>query len=362
MARETLYEVLQVRATAEAEVIEGAYKRLVGKYHPDKNRSPGLQELNEAFRILRDPALRAAYDEERRRHLKSEHERREREKQEERNGSASVGSATGPPIRSEAPPQILPTPVQLTERRTHQSPRRLPSRAHHPPPAKPPRHDRRQPPARPLLTRRRASGAGLFGPFSRLERICSSHACAPDHRVPTAPPPLADAAERRAPVVPAPPPRSGPRLRTAASVCVVNTAGQGVYLRSLPRLDTRFGAAYSEGTTLRVLEDECAAGGTDAQEFCLVAAPDGSTGYVPSKYLSSVCVARAPARTVPVTPEPQPAPAAVRCVWESDCPTGSRCEYVLGQGGRCVVSPDAPARRSLLGGDNFPTHRSPMDE
>ncbi len=194
MARETLYEVLQVRATAEAEVIEGAYKRLVGKYHPDKNRSPDaterLQELNEAFRILRDPALRAAYDEERQRHLKHERERREREQQEERkhgngsassrrngNGSASVGSTNGPPNPSETRhAQVLPTRRLLRKRRTRQAPRRQPGRAQHPPPARPPHDDRRRPRARPPQTRSRTSGAGLFGRFSQLERTCSSHA------------------------------------------------------------------------------------------------------------------------------------------------------------------------------------------
>lgn len=51
MADRNYYEILQVTADAEPEVIEAAYKRLAFKYHPDRN--PGsadgrMRELNEA--------------------------------------------------------------------------------------------------------------------------------------------------------------------------------------------------------------------------------------------------------------------------------------------------------------------------
>ena len=63
------YHILQVDSAAEQEVIEAAYKRLAIKYHPDKNSSPDakqrMQELNEAYGILRDPVTRAKYDGER---------------------------------------------------------------------------------------------------------------------------------------------------------------------------------------------------------------------------------------------------------------------------------------------------------
>lgn len=61
-----LYKILQVDPSAEPEVIEAAYKRLVRKYHPDVNGAPDaharMQELNDAYEILSDPAQRAEYD------------------------------------------------------------------------------------------------------------------------------------------------------------------------------------------------------------------------------------------------------------------------------------------------------------
>ncbi len=62
-----LYRVLQVDPSAEPEVIEAAYRRLALKYHPDHNRGDALAEeqmkrINEAFRVLGKPDLRAGYD------------------------------------------------------------------------------------------------------------------------------------------------------------------------------------------------------------------------------------------------------------------------------------------------------------
>jgi DnaJ domain len=58
--------VLQVDPSAEQEVIEAAYRRLVRKYHPDVNASPEaeakMKELIEAYSIVRDPARRAEFD------------------------------------------------------------------------------------------------------------------------------------------------------------------------------------------------------------------------------------------------------------------------------------------------------------
>jgi DnaJ-class molecular chaperone len=64
----THYETLGVTAKAEDVAIEGAYKALIKRYHPDK-RGPDVgaddgqaQAINEAYRILRDPQKRAQYD------------------------------------------------------------------------------------------------------------------------------------------------------------------------------------------------------------------------------------------------------------------------------------------------------------
>jgi curved DNA-binding protein CbpA len=58
-----LYEVLQVHRRAEADVIRAAYRTLARKYHPDLGGDQRrMTALNEAWAILGDPRLRAAYD------------------------------------------------------------------------------------------------------------------------------------------------------------------------------------------------------------------------------------------------------------------------------------------------------------
>jgi hypothetical protein len=61
-----LYRVLQVEPHVDAEAIQAAYRRLARLYHPDLNREPGAAErmraVNAAYRVLSDPAQRAAYD------------------------------------------------------------------------------------------------------------------------------------------------------------------------------------------------------------------------------------------------------------------------------------------------------------
>jgi curved DNA-binding protein CbpA len=60
------YKVLQVDPSAEADVIEAAYKRLAKKFHPDVTPGPEAQarmvQINLARDILRDPVRRAAVD------------------------------------------------------------------------------------------------------------------------------------------------------------------------------------------------------------------------------------------------------------------------------------------------------------
>ncbi len=62
----TLYDILQVTPTAEAEVVEAAYRRLAQKYHPDVAAdavgAERMKRLNAAYQILRDPEQRALYD------------------------------------------------------------------------------------------------------------------------------------------------------------------------------------------------------------------------------------------------------------------------------------------------------------
>ncbi|NUO52791.1 MAG: J domain-containing protein, partial [Polyangiaceae bacterium] len=66
MARD-LYEVLGVPKTADENVIKKAFRKLAGKYHPDKN--PGkenearFKEINRANEVLSNKEKRALYDE-----------------------------------------------------------------------------------------------------------------------------------------------------------------------------------------------------------------------------------------------------------------------------------------------------------
>jgi curved DNA-binding protein CbpA len=65
------YRILQVDPGAEPEVVTAAYKQLALKYHPDTSQSADatrkMQELNEAYAVVSEPATRAQYDRERNR-------------------------------------------------------------------------------------------------------------------------------------------------------------------------------------------------------------------------------------------------------------------------------------------------------
>jgi len=59
------YEVLQIIPDAESEVIEGAYKRLAAKYHPDNKKTGDADRfrlIRDAHEILANPASKKDYD------------------------------------------------------------------------------------------------------------------------------------------------------------------------------------------------------------------------------------------------------------------------------------------------------------
>jgi curved DNA-binding protein CbpA len=64
------YSVLGVARTASDTEIRAAYRALVAKYHPDRHQGNPLEELagarmaeiNRAYKVLSDPARRAAFD------------------------------------------------------------------------------------------------------------------------------------------------------------------------------------------------------------------------------------------------------------------------------------------------------------
>lgn len=62
---EDYYRILQVHYNAEQEVVEGAYRRLCKKYHPDINRSAAsedkIKQINNAYETLKNPDTRKAY-------------------------------------------------------------------------------------------------------------------------------------------------------------------------------------------------------------------------------------------------------------------------------------------------------------
>ena len=60
----TLYDLLGLNATANAQEIHTAYRRLAQVYHPDKSSGDeeSFKRLNEAHRVLGNPYKRGLYD------------------------------------------------------------------------------------------------------------------------------------------------------------------------------------------------------------------------------------------------------------------------------------------------------------
>jgi molecular chaperone DnaJ len=65
----THYDVLGVAPSASVEQIREAYRRLAREHHPDRTATSGrtggdvsMPAINEAYRVLNDPARRAVYD------------------------------------------------------------------------------------------------------------------------------------------------------------------------------------------------------------------------------------------------------------------------------------------------------------
>ena len=61
-----LYALLELQPMASPKEIEGAYERLARLYQPDPDKDPSdpgkMQQINDAFDVLDDPARRAEYD------------------------------------------------------------------------------------------------------------------------------------------------------------------------------------------------------------------------------------------------------------------------------------------------------------
>lgn len=118
------YHILQVDPQAEQEVIEGAYRRLMLKYHPDVARGDGkdsaellrkVQDINAAYEILSDPIKRKVYDIKREQELKAPRPKPE------------PAPAGPPPVKKRTPPQPAPKTEIATPPQAAQHPKPKPA-------------------------------------------------------------------------------------------------------------------------------------------------------------------------------------------------------------------------------------------
>jgi hypothetical protein len=89
------YATLGVRPDATAEEIRDAYRSLARRYHPDRERGAEatMATINEAYRVLGEPARRAVYDASRR-------------------GTGSAAGPSTPPAPAAWSPGTTPPPRQ----------------------------------------------------------------------------------------------------------------------------------------------------------------------------------------------------------------------------------------------------------
>jgi len=115
MHDQNLYELLQVSENADQEIIQAAYRRLMLRYHPDRNSEPNAadmtQRLNDAYAVLSDPIRRAQYDRKTRERTSSSS-----------SGTGQTSSRTSqnqppPPTPPKPPPRPPKQPTEWSRRR-----------------------------------------------------------------------------------------------------------------------------------------------------------------------------------------------------------------------------------------------------
>ena len=70
-----LYALLQVRSTCDNTMLDKAFRHFAQQYHPDHSETADIdkfQQVLDAYRLLKDPESRAAYDTEYNSHYKNE--------------------------------------------------------------------------------------------------------------------------------------------------------------------------------------------------------------------------------------------------------------------------------------------------
>jgi hypothetical protein len=130
----TLYDELEVSARASSEVIQGAYRSLVKRYHPDRNpgdasASERTRRVNEAYAVLIDREKRAAYDAQVTAEAQSKaHEQDARRGVEPEQAASTRSNREAPGAQQEpsAPPardRRSPTPTAQRDNNTREPPR-----------------------------------------------------------------------------------------------------------------------------------------------------------------------------------------------------------------------------------------------
>jgi DnaJ-class molecular chaperone len=94
--RRSLYKVLMLDPTVDAEILSVVYRRLAHRYHPDVDPTPDaarrMLELNAAYEVLGDPEKRRRYDAD----LAARRDRRSTDRLIRRQGEVPYGSAGMP--------------------------------------------------------------------------------------------------------------------------------------------------------------------------------------------------------------------------------------------------------------------------
>lgn len=119
MSNKDYYATLMVHPSAAAFVVDAAYKRLAREYHPDVCKSADahgkMVELNEAYEVLSNPALRKKYDQEYTRNSQASHisgSSTSASKAETQNAATTATtSGKGPNTAPKASPPSPPDPA-----------------------------------------------------------------------------------------------------------------------------------------------------------------------------------------------------------------------------------------------------------